>query len=420
MGKNKQIELMPALIFEMKIGKLMKAYLRGKINSSGYWKKNGPINIKNVPIPTLISEDWVLVKTVYCGICGSDMKELTLNGARDNPLRSLITFPQILGHEPVGIIEKKGKNVTKFSVGDRVAITPWFPCASRGISPVCPRCKIGDYTHCSNFQRGNLPSGMHLGATKYFGGFAPYIGIHESQCFLISDNVSFDQAVLADPFAVAFHSILILNPDPSCTILVYGLGVIGLLAIMCLNNIFNVKNIIAIGRYQFQKDLALKLGAKQVFINNKESLIEEVAEYMHAELFIPERGLKWSLDGVDGIIDTIASAESLEIGTRILTAQGRLVFLGVSTPKRWENTPHYFKELEIIGSNAFSIETFEGKRVHAFEFFMEYLAKKRIDPSILITHKFPLTAYKDAFDTLANKSESHAVKVVFKFSNSKN
>lgn len=417
MGKNEQIEVMQALIFEMKLGKLMKAYLRGKRNPSGYWKKNGPVNIKNVPIPSLISEDWVLVKTVYCGICGSDMKELTLNGARDNPLLSLITFPQILGHEPVGIIEKKGKNATKFSIGDRVAITPWFPCASRGISPVCPRCKIGNYTHCSNFQRGDIPSGMHLGTIKYFGGFAPYIAIHESQCFLIPDDVSFDQAVLADPFAVAFHSILILNPDPTCIILVYGLGVIGLLAIMCLNNIFHLKNIIAIGRYQFQKDLALKLGAKHVFISNKEVLIEEIAEYMRAEILIPDRGLKWSLDGVDGIIDTIASAESLEIGTRILTAQGPLVFLGVSTPKRWENTPHYFKELEIIGSNSFSIENFEGKRAHAFKFFMEFLETKRIDPSILITHKYPLKEYKKAFDILSNKSVSSAVKVVFDFSN---
>ncbi len=406
---------MPALMFEMKLVKLMKAYLRGKRYTSGYWKENGPVNIRDIPIPSLISDDWVLVKTVYCGICGSDIKEITLDGARDNPLRSLITFPQILGHEPVGIIEKKGKSVNRLKIGDRVAITPWLPCVSRGIYPVCPRCKIGNYTHCHNFQRGILPSGMHLGVTKYYGGFTPYIAIHESQCFLIPENVSFDQAVLADPFAVAFHSILILNPDPNNTILVYGLGVIGLLSVMTLKNLFHVKNIIAVGRYQFQKEIALKLGAKHVFTSKREVLIEEIADYMDAKLFTPDKGLKWALDGVDGIIDTIASAETLEVGVRILTAQGVLVFLGVSTPKRWENTPHYFKELEIIGSNAFSIETFEGKSAHAFEFFLEFLASKRLNPSILVTHKVPLDAYKEAFDILTNKSKSHAVKVLFEF-----
>jgi len=116
MKKNIQKETMPALIFEMKMVKLMKVYIRGKRESSGYWKKGSPISIKQVSIPTLIAEDWVMVKTVFSGICGSDMKELTLSGARDNPLRSIITFPQILGHEPVGMICRIGKNVTNVKI----------------------------------------------------------------------------------------------------------------------------------------------------------------------------------------------------------------------------------------------------------------------------------------------------------------
>ncbi|MFX1304675.1 MAG: zinc-binding dehydrogenase [Promethearchaeota archaeon] len=416
MKKNRKEKTMPALVFELKLRKLMKAYLRGKRERSGYWKKGGPVNIKHVPIPSLVAEDWVIVKTVYCGICGSDMKELTLSGARDNPLRSLITFPQILGHEPVGIIDQVGKNVTKVKIGDRVAISPWFPCSSRGIDTECSRCQIGDYTHCQNFQRGILPIGMHLGATKGLGGFAPYISVHESQCFLIPENVSFDQAVLADPFAVAFHSLLILDPNPDSTILVFGLGVIGLLVVMALKNIFKVKNVIGVGRYQFQTETALNLGIKHVFINEREPLIKEIADYMNAELYIPDHGVVWAMDGVDGIIDTIASAETLEVGMRILTTQGKLVFLGVSTPRRCESTPHYFKELEIIGSNAFSIENFEGKRAHAYEFFLEFIANKRIDTSIFVTHKFLLEQYKEAFDSLAYKSKSHAIKVLFEYS----
>ncbi|MFX1553623.1 MAG: zinc-binding dehydrogenase [Promethearchaeota archaeon] len=416
MKKNRKEKTMPALVFELKLRKLMKAYLRGKRERSGYWKKGGPVNIKHVPIPSLVAEDWVIVKTVYCGICGSDMKELTLSGARDNPLRSLITFPQILGHEPVGIIDKVGKNVTKVKIGDRVAISPWFPCSSRGIDTECSRCQIGDYTHCQNFQRGILPIGMHLGATKGLGGFAPYISVHESQCFLIPENVSFDQAVLADPFAVAFHSLLILDPNPDSTILVFGLGVIGLLVVMALKNIFKVKNVIGVGRYPFQTEKALNLGIKHVFINEREPLIKEIADYMNAELYIPDHGVVWAMDGVDGIIDTIASAETLEVGMRILTTQGKLVFLGVSTPRRCESTPHYFKELEIIGSNAFSIENFEGKRAHAYEFFLEFIANKRIDTSIFVTHKFLLEQYKEAFDSLAYKSKSHAIKVLFEYS----
>ncbi|MFW9818869.1 MAG: zinc-binding dehydrogenase [Candidatus Thorarchaeota archaeon] len=415
MYKNKKKETMEALIFEMRWSKLLKAYIRGKRNISGYWKNGGPVAIKQVHLPSIITEKWVLVKTEYCGICGSDMKEITLNGAHDNPLRSLISFPQILGHEPVGIIEKIGKKVTKVKNGDRVALNPWFPCKTRGINIECARCQIGDYIHCHNFQKGVLPIGMHLGITKGFGGFAPLISVHESQCFLIPDNVSLEKAVLADPFSVAFHSLLILDPSESSTVLVYGLGIIGLLVIMILNKILNIKKILAIGRYQFQKEMALKLGAKHVFMSTGEKLMEEIIDYLNLEFYKPEKGLKWTLDGVDGIIDTIASAETLEIGIRILTTQSKLVFLGVSTPKRFEHTLHYFKELEIIGSNAFSLENFKGKRAHAFEFYLEFLAANRIDPSELITHKFTLKEYKTAFDTLADKSKSHAIKVLFSF-----
>ncbi|MCP4764051.1 MAG: zinc-binding dehydrogenase, partial [archaeon] len=145
-------------------------------------------------------------------------------------------------------------------------------------------------------------------------------------------------------------------------------------------------------------------------------LIEDIAKYMEIELLTPDKGYKWSISGVDGIIDNIASSKTLEVGARILKSQGRLIFPGVNTPKRCEMTPHYFKELEIVGSNAFSVEFFEGKRAHAFEFFLDFLAEKKIDTTPLVTHKFSLEQYQDAFNVMANKKESNAIKIVFDFS----
>ena len=411
----KENSTIPALTFEFKKFKLLKAFIRGKINPKGFWKSGGPVTLTNIAYPKLVAEDWVIVKTVFCGICGSDMTELKLKGSLDNPIRTFISFPQIMGHEPVGIIESIGSNVKQLKKGDRVVISPWFPCVPRGILPICSRCSLGDFKHCENFQKGQLPVGMHLGVTKGYGGFSPYLSVHESQCFLIPEKVSFEQAVLADPFSVCFHSIIMLNPNPDSKILVYGLGIIGLLSILCLKNIFKVKNITGIGRYQFQKELAIKLGADHVFLSSGDLLIEEIAKYNNAELYLPKRGLKWALDGVDGIIDTIGSAETFEIGERIICTQGKLVFLGVSVPKRFENSLHYFKELEVIGSNAFSIEFFRNESMHAFQHYLDFLSEGLIDPKNLITHKFPLNAYKEAFNTLSNKSKTHAVKVLFEF-----
>ncbi|MFX1451448.1 MAG: zinc-binding dehydrogenase [Promethearchaeota archaeon] len=416
MNSNEETGYIPALTFEFKRFKLLKAFIRGKINPKGFWKSGGPVSLKNVPYPKLIADDWVIIKTVYCGICGSDMTELKLSGSLDNPIRSFISFPQIMGHEPVGIIERVGSKVKKFTKGERVVINPWFSCIPRGISPLCPRCSSGDFKHCQNFQRGNISPGMHLGVTRGYGGFSPYLSVHESQCFLIPQEVSFEQAVLADPFSVSFHSLITLNPDHNSQILVYGLGIIGLLTILCLKKIFKVKHVLGIGRYQFQKDLAIELGAEHVFLSSNKSLIEDIAAYNNVELYTPKRGLKWTLDGVNGIVDTIGSANTFEIGERILCTQGKLVFLGVSVPKRFENTLHYFKELEVIGSNSFGIEHFRDKSLHAFQYYLNFLSEGLINPQMLVTHKFQLAEYKKAFDTLAKKSVSHAVKVLFQFS----
>jgi threonine dehydrogenase-like Zn-dependent dehydrogenase len=408
-------EEFPALIFEMKLSKLIKGFIRGKFKSSGYWKPGGPLSLVNVASPKLPAKDWVMIKTVYCGICGSDMKELTLNGSRDNPLQTFLTFPQIMGHEAVGIVDEIGPDVKKFKVGDKVAISPWFACKTRGIRPICERCEIGDYVHCHNFQKGKLPAGMHLGVTRGFGGFTSKFIVHESQVFLLPQTVSFEQAVLADPFAVAFHSILLLNPEPESTILVYGLGVIGLLAIHCLINVFKVKRVIAIGKYAFQERFASKLGALKVFDSSQNDLIQDISSYLNIELYTPKMGMKWTMDGVDGIIDTIASAETLEIGIRILNTQGKLVFLGVSNPKRCESTLHYFKELEIIGSNAYGIETFHEESLHAIAFFLRFLDQGLIETSQFLTHSYKLEDYQEAFNTLSKKSRTEAIKVAFKF-----
>jgi threonine dehydrogenase-like Zn-dependent dehydrogenase len=406
---------MPALEFEFSLRKLAWSKLRGLRSPTGYWRSGGPVAIRRVPLPKLVAEDWVILKTAYCGICGSDMKELGLEGAPDNPLRSFLTFPQVMGHEIVGIVQEAGSGVSRLRCGDRVAVSPWLSCRPRGVDPPCPRCREGDFTHCQNFQRGCLPAGMHLGVTGGYGGFAPSLAVHESQCFVIPDGVTFESAVLADPLSVALHSCLLLDPDPEETVLVYGLGIMGLSTVLCLKNLFDLRHVMAVGRHPFQKELALRLGAEHVFGTSGPKVVEDVAAHTGAELYKPYKGSKWTVDGVVGVIDTIGSAATLEAGMRFLTTQGRLVFSGVATPGRCENSVHYFKELEIIGSNAFSIETYRGRTAHAFELILESLAKKKIDPSCLLTHRFPLERYEEAFDTLAQKARSGVVKVVFDF-----
>ena len=96
---------------------------------------------------------------------------------------------------------------------------------------------------------------------------------------------------------------------------------------------------------------------------------------------------------------------------RLLTTGGTLVVSGVETPKRFEWTPLYFKELHVIGSNAFGIEEVRGVRKHAFEHYFDFVAEG-LDLTPIITHRFPLSDWKRAISTIARVNRTGAVKVL--------
>ena len=82
-------------------------------------------------------------------------------------------------------------------------------------------------------------------------------------------------------------------------------------------------------------------------------------------------------------------------------------------PRRFEWTPLYFKEISVVGSNGFGIEEYEGRRQHAMEWYFEFIQTQRLDATPIITHRFPLEAYREAFMTCYAQGDHAAVKVLF-------
>ena len=223
---------MKALQFQYNLARIAYVLLAGRITPRAYVSSLGPLSFADLPDPGLIADDWTVLRTRLCGICGSDTKEVFLDADFDNPLSTLISFPAVLGHEVVGTIEQVGPGVRSRRLGERVAVNPWLSCGPRGIDPPCWACRQGLYPFCEHFTDGSLPAGMHTGNNSgVSGGFAARLPAHESQLFPIPDEVSFDQAVLADPFSVSLHAILKAPPAQDAAALVYGCGTLGLLSI---------------------------------------------------------------------------------------------------------------------------------------------------------------------------------------------
>src|SRR5207247_660389 len=117
--------------------------LLGRIDKRFFFGPFSPATLRELPEPELPAPDWVTIRTRLCGICGSDCKQMFLNGSMDNPMTAVISFPQVLGHEVVGTIERVGPGVRTRTAGERVVLNPWLSCAPRGLQPPWPACAEG-------------------------------------------------------------------------------------------------------------------------------------------------------------------------------------------------------------------------------------------------------------------------------------
>jgi threonine dehydrogenase-like Zn-dependent dehydrogenase len=379
-----------------------------------------PVELIDLDQPGPQFEDWVVIRTQLCGICGSDAKQVFNDfspGNRNNALSNFVSMPQVLGHEVVGTIEQAGPAVQSLSPGQRVVLNPWLSCRPRGVDPVCPACEAGDFSLCWSFQDGRLSPGLHTGfAPEATGGYADFLPAHESMAVPVPAGVSDEDAVLADPFSVSLHAVMRNPPPPTGRAVVYGAGALGITATAILRSLFPEVEVLVIARWQAQADLAGRLGARVIGHEPALGVIEEIAKWSGGTLRSSRRGLPMAYPGgVDVVYNTVARPETMEVSARVLKARGLLVQSGLHGAAEWESSPLYFKELRLVGSNAFGMETVRDVKAYAYEHYFSLLAAGELSLQGMLTHTFDLTDWRAAFGALADQGSSGAIKVAFDF-----
>lgn len=159
----------------------------------------------------MLSGDEVAVGMVAVGLCGSDMHYYVSGRNGPNKLRA----PCILGHEGIGVVLHSGGSVGAFAVGARVAIEPAVGCGS------CGACRAGRYNICA--------SPYCLGSPPVDGLLDERVAVASASLHLLPDALSDDGGVLVEPAAVAVHAVRRGRVSLGDTVLVVGLGTIGLL-----------------------------------------------------------------------------------------------------------------------------------------------------------------------------------------------
>ncbi len=392
-------------MFRHHLGREAVAKLSGTFDRRGFLGPYAPARLEEIEEPRPPGPGWVVCETIVSGLCGSDAKQILLNGSRDNPLTALLSFPHVLGHEAVA---RRSDN------GRRVVLNPWLSCVPRGIDPPCRACAEGRYPWCRSFRKGVVPPALHIGnCAGASGAHAERFVAHESQLFEVPEAIPDEVAVLADPVSVSLRTVLLAPPVEGRPVLVYGSGTLALAAVALVSFLWPGTEIWAVTRPGLRARLAIGMGAAAVLPCDPDALVDAVAERLSVQPLVPWSGRPWLQDGPAVIYDTVGSLETVETSLRLLDTGGTLVVSGVEPPGRFEWTPLYFKELRIIGSNAFGIEEAGGARRHAFEHYFSWVADG-LDLSNLVTHSFPLTAWKEAVLTAANARQTGAVKVLLR------
>ncbi len=394
---------MKALVFRHSLAREAAAAIGGRARRRAYVSRLAPVRVEDVDEPPLPGADWVRVQTTLSGLCGSDVKQILLNGRRDNPLTALVSFPHVLGHEAVG---------RRADTGERVVLNPWLSCGPRGIDPPCRACRAGRFPWCRNFRSGALPAGIHIGnCAAAAGAHAERFAAHVSQLFAIPGGVSDEAAVLADPASVSLRTILLAPPADGRPVLVYGSGTLAFAAIALLRHLYPAAEVWAVTRPGARAALADRLGAHAVLSCQPDDLVAQVARRAGAAALWPWSGRDWLQDGPAVVYDTIGSAQTVETSLRLLATGGTLVISGVEPPRRFEWTLLYFKELHVIGSNGFGVEEVGGAAKHAFEHYFDFVGGG-LDLTPVITHRFPLDRWDEAVLTVKDARRTGAVKVL--------
>jgi len=381
------------------------------------------LSLRNVPKPDLPGDDWVRLRTLLGGICGTDLAILAQKQPPNSILQAYSSMPSALGHENVAVVEEIGPAVDPSWAGRRVCVEPTLCCAVRGIDPPCPRCRDGEYCACENFGEDGvgsaaLPPGVSIGYNARTGGsFSEYFVAHQSQLVAVPDELLDEQAVLVDPVACAMHAVLRADLTQARQVLVYGAGVLGLAAIASLRASDYGGRIDALDRADYLEKQAVQLGADR-FVRlpaGNCARFERIAELTGASVQRARFGNYMLSGGYDVIFDCVGSRQSFNESLKWARSRGQVVLVGTGHGGRLDLTPVWFTELTVIGAYGRQLERHDGRRIGTYQLVHELMVSGKLPVAGLLTHMFRLVEYRKAFQVGMNKGRHEAIKVAFDF-----
>jgi len=379
-----------------------------------------PASLVDLAPPRLPGTAWARIAVTAGGICGSDLHLFGHNSTPSPTLLSMGSIPFVLGHEIIGRVTEAGMDCP-YPVGTRVAIDPCIPCLPRGIAPLCTNCARGWTSLCLNLDSGVVSTGRTLGFTANLGGgWCEQVLAHASMLHLIPDALPDRHACLHEPVSIACHGLVRTPPNDGDSVLVVGAGIIGLAAVAALKGLFPSCPVTVLARHPHQAAAAEACGADHVVRTDDASAhFEELARIAGARPIGAGTDVML-LGGFSLVVEAVGTARAVTEALRAVAHRGTVLLLGVAGISEVDLTPLWYKEAALTGSIDHAVDPLSAPGLasspdrHSVDRALDILKAGLLPPEVVVTHEFPLEAYREALDTAIDKGTSHAIKVVFR------
>ena len=364
-----------------------------------------PLQLEEIQEPGLPTPEWVRVKPLLTGICGSDLGTLSAeNSAYFSPI---ISPPFVMGHEIFGEVAEDNSG---FRAGERVVVEPALGCEVRGIDPPCPYCASGRYALCLNVAKGDISPGIQTGFCHDTGGgwSRGTLVAHPSQLHRVPDAVPDEAAVAVEPLACAVHAAL--EAAPGDTSLVIGAGSVGLFTVAALRHLTAAGRIICVAKHARQREEALRLGADEV-VHPKDTFTT-LPKMLGTEAYRPELGKPVVMGGADRVYECVGASGTMEEAARLTRPGGEATLVGMPGAKsRLDLTALWYKEIRLRGSYAYGVEEYKGETTSSFELALRLAPEIGLDK--MVGPRFRLEDYRGAIAAARSAGREGRIKVVF-------
>lgn len=319
----------------------------------------------------------ILIRVEAASICGTDMHIYGWDAWAAGRIRSL---PMTFGHEVAGTVAATGPEVHHLKIGAFVSAEGHVFCG------FCPPCRRG---------RAHICEKLRILGVDFDGGFADHVVLPERNAWEVDPRIPPEVASIHDPFGNAVHTAFVAGGAEeivTANVVVLGCGPIGLFAI-AIARAAGARQVVAIEPNDFRQDLAKRMGADLVVDPTTEDAVAAVRAATDGH-------------GAEVVLEMSGVPAAIDQATRMLAPGGRIALLGLpSEPVTLDLTDQViFKEARIFGVTGREL-------FRTWQQTTTLLATGMVDATPVITHRFPLERYEEAFDAAAS---GRSGKVVFR------